>query len=279
MFVSKINIYPIKSLRGISLKTSIVEDRGLEHDRRFMIVDANNELLTQREFSKMATISVEVTEDGLNISAEGICKLAIPNGFDGAEKAIVRVWQSYCEALVAADEINKWFCEVLNTTCRLVQMPSNSRRLINNLFNVNDDIVSFADGYPLLVIGESSLRDLNEKLEKSIPMNRFRPNLVVSGSETFGEDTWKKIRIGKTVFRAVKPCARCVVTTIDQETGVSNIKEPLKTLASYRKAEEVYPDSFSSFGLNNNDVIFGRNLVAENFGEYINIGDNVDVIA
>lgn len=278
MFVSKINIYPIKSLRGISLKTSIVEDRGLEHDRRFMIVDANNELLTQREFSKMATISVEDTEDGLNISTEGICKLAIPNGFDGAEKAIVRVWQSYCEALVAADEINKWFCEVLNTTCRLVQMPSNTRRLINNLFNVNDDIVSFADGYPLLVIGESSLRDLNEKLEKSIPMNRFRPNLVVSGSATFGEDTWKKIRIGKTVFRAVKPCARCVVTTIDQETGISNIKEPLKTLATYRTAEEVYPDSFSSFGLNNNDVIFGRNLVAENFGEYINIGDKVEVI-
>lgn len=278
MKITEINIYPIKSLSGISVQNSIVEDRGLRNDRRFMLVDENNDLLTQRNISKMATIDVELKKNILEISTNGFETLKISNDFGNAQKIKVRVWNSFCDALVAEDEINKWFSEVLETNCRLVQMPETTKRRINEKFNKGDDIVSFADGYPLLIIGENSLKDLNSKLEKQIPMNRFRPNLVFSDSEAFAEDEWKKIKIGDTIFRITKPCARCVVTTIDQKTGISDVQEPLKTLAAYRKSCDVLPETFEDFGLNKNDVLFGQNLVSENFGEEIRIGDAVEII-
>ncbi len=278
MKISEINIYPIKSLGEIPLQRSIVEDRGLQYDRRFMLVDENNDLLTQREFSKMATIDVEVLENGLNVSTDGFEKMQISNDFGETEKVKVRVWQSFCDALVANDEINRWFSEVLKTNCRLVKMPDSTHRQINELFNKGNEIVSFADGYPLLIISENSLADLNKKLEKQIPMNRFRPNLVVSGATGFAEDNWKKIKIGNTIFRSTKPCARCVIPTIDQKTGISDVKEPLKTLATFRKSSDVFPDTFEEYGLGKNDILFGQNLVAENFGEEIKVGDEVIVL-
>ncbi len=278
MKISEINIYPVKSLSGISVQNSMVEKRGLQDDRRYMLVDENNDLLTQREFSKMATLNVEIIKDGLNISAESFAVLQISDDFENAEKIEVRVWNSYCDALVAKAEINQWFSEYLETNCRLVRMPESTHRRINEKFNKGNDIVSFADGYPLLIIGENSLKDLNSRLEKQIPMNRFRPNLVVSDSEAFAEDDWKKIRIGKTIFRVTKPCARCVVTTIDQITGISDVQEPLKTLSAYRRSADVFPNSFEDFGLGKNDVLFGQNLVAENFGEKIKLGDELEVL-
>ena len=145
-------------------------------------------------------------------------------------------------------------------------MPDATEREINKKFRQNDEIVSFADGYPFLLIGENSLNDLNKKLETVLPMNRFRPNIVVFGSEAFAEDRWKKIKIGETVFRSTKPCARCVITTIEQRIGVFDGIEPLKTLAEYRKAKDVFPNNFESLDLNENSVLFGQNLIAENFG-------------
>ena len=278
MKISEINIYPVKSLGGITLQTSIVEKRGLRFDRRWMLVDENGNLLTQREFSRMATISVEVSEEKLKVSADGFENLIIPFKPNNNEKVTVRVWKSFCEAVLLGDGINKWFQEVLKTNCRLVYMPDETEREINQKFNQGGEIVSFADGYPLLLIGESSLNELNSKLEKKIPMNRFRPNLVVEGSEAFAEDNWKKIKIGETVFRSTKPCERCVFTTIDQETGISDIKEPLKTLASFRKAKDVFPNHLDELGMDKNSVLFGQNLVAENFGEKIQIGDKVEIL-
>lgn len=278
MKISEINIYPIKSLGGISLNEAIVEQRGLRFDRRWMLVDENGDLITQREFPKMATISVEVLNDGLRVSAKGVENIEVPFDKNFQEKIEVRVWDSFCLALVLNNYINEWFSKVLNTKSRLVFMPDETKRDINKLFNAGNDIVSFADGYPLLVISENSLKHLNKKLEKKIPMNRFRPNLVVEGSDGFSEDLWKKIKVGKTFFRATKPCARCVITTIDQKTGVSDIKEPLKTLADFRKAKIVYPNNYENLGLDKNSVLFGQNLVAENFGETIKIGDEVEVI-
>lgn len=278
MKISQINIYPIKSLGGISVKNAFVEDRGLEYDRRFMLVDENNDLLTQREFAKMALINVELLENGLKVSTGNFQTLKIPNDFGDAKVAKVRVWDSFCDALVAKDEINEWFREVLQINCRLVQMPVSTERQINERFNMGNDIVSFADGYPLLIIGENSLADLNSKLNIKISMNRFRPNLVVADSEVFAEDSWQKIKIGKTTFRITKPCARCVITTIDQTTGISDVQEPLKTLANYRKSSDVFPETFAEYGLGKNDVLFGQNLVAENFGEKIKIGDEVEVL-
>lgn len=278
MKISEINIYPIKSLSGISIKNSTVEKRGLQNDRRFMLVDKNNDLLTQRELPKMTTIYVELKINSLKISTEGFESLKISNNFGDAQKIKVRVWKSFCEALVAKEVVNNWFSEYLETNCRLVQMPESTYRRINEKFNKGNDIVSFADGYPLLIIGENSLADLNSKLEKQVPMNRFRPNLVVSNSEAFVEDKWKKIKIGDTIFRTTKPCARCIVTTIDQITGISDVQEPLKTLAAYRKSSDVLPDTFEEFGLGKNDVLFGQNLVVENFGEVIKVGDEVEVL-
>ena len=278
MRISEINIYPVKSLSSIALRKAPVEERGLTNDRRFMLIDRNNDLLTQREFSKMATVKVEVDEIGLKISSEKNGEVLVPFEFANAKTETVRVWDSYCEAQIAGDGINSWFSSVLETDCRLVYMPPATRRQINEDFNEGDEIVSFADGYPILIIGEKSLAGLNTKLENEIPMSRFRPNLVFSGGEPFLEDGWKRIRIGETILRLTKPCARCVITTIDQKTGISDIKEPLKTLASFRKPTDVYPDTFEDLGLGKNDVLFGQNLVAENFGEEIRIGDEVEVL-
>ncbi len=278
MRITEINIYPIKSLSGISLESSIVEDRGLQYDRRYMLVDESNDLLTQREFSKMALLSVAILENGLKVSTDNFEAIEIPTSFKDDEVIKVRVWDSFCDAIVAGNAVNDWFREVLQMNCRLVQMPVSTERKINKRFNRGNEIVSFADGYPLLIIGENSLVDLNSKLDKQIPMNRFRPNLVVSDAEAFAEDDWKKIKIGNTIFRTTKPCARCVITTIDQQTGISDVREPLKTLANYRKSSDVFPETFATYGLGKNDVLFGQNLVAENFGERIKVGDEVKVL-
>ncbi|CAN5270497.1 MOSC domain-containing protein [soil metagenome] len=266
MYLSEINIYPIKSLGGISLERSVVEERGLQFDRRWMLVDEKNEFLTQREFPKMATISVKIQENNLSVVLDNEEKLISlePNT---AAAASVKIWQSRCRAKVYESEINNWFSDVLQTNCKLVLMPDEVRRAVNPFYAVRKfkDVVSFADGYPFLLIGENSLDELNSRLEKPLPMNRFRPNFVVSGPTAFAEDDWKKLKIGNVVFYVVKPCARCVITTIDQETGVSDGKEPLKTLASFRQKRQ--------------KILFGQNLIAENFGETLRVGDAVEILA
>ena len=278
MKISQINIYPIKSLKGISLNEAIIEKRGLQYDRRWMLVDDNGVFFTQREFPKMATIVISLSENGLEVSSDEFENLLIPNQPTTDEKIKVRVWQSICDAIVLENNINQWFSDVLQTNCRLVYMPDESEREVNLLFNQNDDIVSFADGYPFLIIGENSLFDLNSRLENEIPMNRFRPNFAVQNSDAFAEDSWKKLSIGNTIFRATKPCERCVITTVDQNGGFFTGKEPLKTLANYRLAKDVFPNNFKSFGSDKNAVLFGQNLIAENFGERVKIGDEIKVL-
>jgi uncharacterized protein YcbX len=144
-------------------------------------------------------------------------------------------------------------------------MTESSKRQVNPIYSVReDDCVSFADGYPFMLIGESSLNDLNSRLQHPFPMSRFRPNFTVEGSDPFAEDSWKRIRIGKTKFFVVKPCERCIIPTIDQETGIRVGDEPLKTLSEYRKAGGA--------------VLFGQNLIAETVGEEISVGDDVEIL-
>ena len=265
MKLGEINIYPIKSLGGISLENSVAEEKGLRFDRRWMLVDEKNNFLTQREFPKMATIGLEIRENDLRAEVDG-AKISIPFAPTTEKTASVKVWSSRCRAEVYDDDTNDWFGNVLGTECKLVLMPETSRRIVSPFYAVKkyQDVVSFADGYPFLLIGENSLNDLNARLEQPLPMNRFRPNFVVAGTEPFAEDNWKKIRIGRTVFHLVKPCARCVITTINQETGIFGGKEPLKTLASYR--------------LKRQKILFGQNLIAESFGDAMNIGDEIEII-
>lgn len=268
MYLSEINIYPVKSLAGISLKESKIERRGLEFDRRWLLVDENNKFLTQREFPKMATVKTEITPDALLVSNNGN-SLKIAFEPETVETKTVKIWSSRCRAKIYETAVNEWFSDVLETNCKLVVMPEATRRKVNYFYAVQkDDHVSFADAYPFLLIGENSLADLNSRLAENLPMNRFRPNLVVTDSEAFSEDGWKKIKIGETVFHVVKPCARCVMTTIDQEAGVKDGKEPLKTLASFRIPKRSIKKK----------ILFGQNLIAETAGAVLRVGDQVEVL-
>ncbi|HEX8287142.1 MAG TPA: MOSC N-terminal beta barrel domain-containing protein [Pyrinomonadaceae bacterium] len=265
MFLSEINIYPVKSLKGTSLNSSLIEDRGLQHDRRWLLVDEKRQFLTQREFPQMAKFCAIVEDDSLNFSfEENNLKVALNANSEKTET--VKIWSSSVKAKYYNDQVNDWFSEQLQTKCSLVVMPEESKRIVNPIYAVRkfEDTVSFADGYPFLLIGENSLTDLNEKLVNVLPMNRFRPNFVVSDTEAFAEDAWKKIKIGATVFHVVKSCDRCSMTTIDQETGEKDGAEPLKTLSNYRKK--------------NGKVLFGRYLIAENVGETVKVGDKVEIL-
>lgn len=267
MEITEINIYPIKSLGGISLESSIVENKGLRFDRRWLLVNEKNEFLTQRSFAPMATLQTAISEKGIrvfNSESEIIINLS-PSV---AQPEQVKIWSSKVLANVYEREVNEWFSQTLQTNCRLVLMPEETNRKVNYFYAVRqNDAVSFADALPFLIIGENSLNDLNEKLDKKIPMNRFRPNFTFSGGEPFVEDKWKKIKIGETIFHAVKKCARCVVTTIDQTTGISDGKEPLKTLATYRIPKRSVKKK----------IIFGQYLIAESAGKQIQIGDKVEI--
>lgn len=289
MKISEINIYPIKSLKGISLDYSYVEKRGLRFDRRWMLTNKEGMFFTQRDVPQMAVVSVAVDEGGLTVSADGIESLRIPAEPDSGEYQIVTIWQSEPRGVVYSGIVNEWFSEVLGRVCQLVLMPEKSERHVSSKFDTGDDVVSFADGYPLLLLGEASLGELNERLHDKyhgdeygeklpLPMNRFRPNVVVQGSEPFEEDAWARIKIGEAMFRVVKPCTRCVMTTVDQAKGEFDGKEPLKTLAEFRMAKDAFPKTFESFGHTPTAVLFGENLIPENPGVRISVGDRVEVI-
>jgi uncharacterized protein YcbX len=287
MHISEINVYPIKSLKGISLDSAVVESRGLQYDRRWMLIDPEGMFLTQRELPRMATIGLEVTGDGLQVTSANEGEMKIPFEPDKGDRRPVTIWQSECDGLIYDGPVSEWFSDVLGTNCSLVYMPDSSRRSINKRFDRGEDIVSFADGYPLMLLGEASVQDLNSRIEQSnagrlpavrpLPMNRFRPNLVVSGSEAFAEDGWAGIKIGDVTFRATKPCERCVVTTVDQSKGEFDGKEPLRTLATFRQAKDVMPDRYAALGVGPNAVLFGQNLIAERSGGSIRVGDAIRI--
>jgi uncharacterized protein YcbX len=257
-FLSEINIYPIKSLGGISLQTAQVDERGLMCDRRWMLVDETNCFITQRSYPQMALIEVEKTGTGLLSKHKKniLPVLSIQQNFYDVEEIYVQIWRDSVQALKYRGNVNDWFSKAIGIKCSLVYMPDSTKRKVNPVF-ANNKIVSFADGYPFLITGEESLNDLNNRLAVPLPMNRFRPNLVFSGGDAFDEDKWKKVKIGDTEFKVVKPCARCSVTTVNQDSGESG-QEPLKTLAQFRN--------------NNGEVLFGKNMVCVRTG-VIKVGD------
>ena len=268
MKISEIGIYPVKSLKGIPLKSAEVENRGFKFDRRWLLVDKDNSFLTQREIPDMARLETAITETEV-IFLYDDKKFCVNLADEPTDSANVKIWSNKCLAKIYDENVNDWFSDVFNTDCKLAFMPDESRRKVSMFYALSkNDIVSFADAYPYLLIGEDSLNDLNSKLEKQIPMNRFRPNIVVAGAEPFAEDKWKKIRAGNTIFHLVKSCARCVMTTIDQATGISDGVEPLRTLARYRIPKRSVKKK----------ILFGQYLIAENPGEILRVGDAVEIL-
>jgi uncharacterized protein YcbX len=259
--LSGIYIYPIKSAAGISLQTAQVENRGFQYDRRWMLVDETGKFMTQRQFHRMALIGVRLEGNQLIVEAPNYGTLTIPTSLDSADTIFVQVWNDVCEAIPLTAEVNQWFSDFLGTSCQLVFMPERSHRPVNPHYATQNELVSFADGFPFLLTSEASLEDLNDRLDEPVPMNRFRPNLVVSGCEAFAEDTWRQIRIGSILFHVVKGCDRCVVTTIDQTQGIRG-KEPLVTLAKYR--------------LWDGKIWFGQNLIPGQLGT-LHVGDSVEI--
>lgn len=264
MQVSQLYIYPIKSLGGIALQTADITDRGFKYDRRWMLIDSNNRFISQREVAEMALLRVSIAESGLEVFhvSNPADVFEIPFGPYNGVSVPVTVWDAGCNATLVNEEANNWFSNKLKIDCRLVYMNDQDKILIDETYNINNSINSFSDGFPILIASEASLIDLNSRLNEPLPMNRFRPNLVISGSKAFEENEMKEFAIGDIHFFGVKPCARCVITTIDQSTAVKG-KEPLKTLATYRNY--------------NNKILFGENVIAMQTGT-ISVGDKVQVL-
>ncbi|MBS1492252.1 MAG: MOSC domain-containing protein [Bacteroidetes bacterium] len=233
--LSEINIYPVKSLGGISLNESKVERRGLQYDRCWVLVGReDNIFISQREINTLCLFRPAFDNNGFKITnLNQSSSVNIPFGIETGEKADVTIWEDTCEAIHYSAEIDKWFSDITGYDCKLMYMPDTSRREADKDFAVGDDIVSFADAFPFLIIGQSALDNYNTISGNNFKMNRFRPNLVFTGGEAHLEDTWKKFNLNGTDFYSVKQCSRCNITTIEQETGIMG-KEPLKTLATYR---------------------------------------------
>ena len=262
VYLSGLHLYPIKSAGGISLEAWEVDERGLRHDRRWMLVDEVGRFMTQRLFPRMALIGVRIEPDRLVVDAPDMPSLEVPLEPPQQRPRLAQVWSDLVEVLRVGADADRWFGEFLGVRCKLVYLPDESVRPVDPAYGRTWDRVGLADGFPFLLASEDSLADLNARLESPVPMNRFRPNGVVRGCEPFAEDGWRLVRIGFISFRVVKPCARCAITTVDQRTATTG-KEPLRTLARFRRAGE--------------GVLFGQNLIHANKAT-LHIGDPVEVL-
>ena len=266
--------YPVKSCRGIALSEATLDRRGIVHDREMLIVDANNRQMTQRATPKIALIETALTDDALRLRAPGTGdELRVPwHAPDRSAREVV-IWRDTVVADDVGDAAARWLSDFLGETCRLVTTGTRARR-VRPLERLPDGVhpealarpveIAFPDGYPLLVVSEESLDDLNRRLDLPEPlrMDRFRPNLVVSGcGEPYAEDTWKEFRVGETRFFGGEPCGRCIITTTDQQTLARN-PEPLRTLATYRRTA-------------GGDVVFGQNAIPAGDGGLLRVGDAV----
>lgn len=281
MTLSDLRLYPIKSLGGIAVSEAIVDEKGLRYDRRFMLVTPSGTFITQRSNHHMALIDVAIDRFGEPDASLRVWHrhrpddvLTLPLTLSpeaNGETMPVTIWDSEdVPATLVSPNADAWFSKVLDKPCRLVFMPDTTRRTVDPTYAHHDEqgrpsVVSFADGYPYLLIGQASLDDLNRRLAEPIEMLRFRPNIVVSGSTPYDEDAWQAFTIGDMTFYGVKPCARCVLTTIDPATGQKG-REPLHTLATYRQWKH--------------KILFGQNVLpGSTVGGVLRVGQPVAVVS
>jgi uncharacterized protein len=254
LLVTQINIYPIKSFDGYSVQSAIVEKRGLQYDRRWMLVNADGIFLTQRTHPQMALFRAIIQDNQLIINDKANHQTLITLGLNETtgETMMVEIWEDRCKAALVSKKADQILSSALGLDCKLVKMPNETMRQVEADFNTGEDIVSFADAYPILIVGEASLDDLKSRYDNEnkakMTMRRFRPNITFSGGQPHEEDNWAHFRIGDIHFQGIKPCSRCVLTTIDPDTGIpASDKEPLVTLSTYRKR--------------NRKIYFGQNAI------------------
>lgn len=270
MKVHSLHIYPIKGTRAVDLERASVEPRGLEGDRRWLVVDANGRFITQRSHPKLATIQAVPTRTGLHLSAAGAGEVHVDRPA-ASERVNVVVWRHEVSAAFAGAEAAAWLSDYLGQPLRLVRMDAAAERLQCGEWVADGVPVSFADAYPVLIATTASLAAVNAEIARAggatVTMRRFRPNIVVDCDEAWDEDFWTAVRIGGVEIELVKPCDRCVVTTKDQETGASMGREPIASLARLRRSADPRI----------NGVLFGWNAVPRTLGS-IAVGDAVEMI-
>ncbi len=263
--ITDLRIYPIKSIAGIQLTQSKVETQGLQYDRRWVLADENGIFVHQRDYPEMALLQPAINGDVMTVThkTKDISPVSFKMTEPDSSPVSVSVWDDTCSAKPVDTEVDEWFSTIIGKPVRLLYMHEDSVRQADQRYAIEStDKVSFADGYPVLIISEESLALLNSKTEEYVPMNRFRANVIIEGCEAHEEDRFRKINIGEVTMHGVKPCARCVMTTIDADTAQKG-KEPLKTLTTYRKL--------------GHKILFGENFIPRNGGT-VKVGDSLTVL-
>lgn len=246
---------------GIALNQSKIEERGLQYDRRWVLCNEQNQFISQREINELALFYLQLSVNGFAVQYKNELAFEIPFSIEGRTEK-VNIWDDECKA-IEYKKASEWFSKMLNFTCKLFYMPNETKRNIDDRFSVNNEITSFSDGFPVLIIGQESLNDLNNKLAEKIEINRFRPNIVFKGGNAFDEDNFLDFSINNMQFKGVKLCSRCIMITINQVTGISSA-EPLKTLATYRTL--------------NNNVMFGKNVIALQTNGFVQVNDELKLL-
>ena len=271
--VASLYFYPVKSCAGINLEEATIDSRGIKDDRGWLVVDQNYKFITQRESSKLALIKATVSQSSdsvreLKLEAPGMAPLMVqertrPDPHCGHASHAVKIWNGDAQGIDQGVEAAQWLSQYLGRKAHLLRKRADDIRDVKSeRHDAPRAEVNFQDGYPFLIISQASLDDLNSKLQKPLPMNRFRPNIVLQGAQAFGEDNWLTIKIGDLIFEFDAGCPRCTITTIDQETAAKGV-EPLKTLATFRQQD--------------NKIMFGQNAIHTSSG-IIRINDKVEVI-
>lgn len=259
--LSQIYIYPVKSLAGIQVSQWPVDKTGLRYDRKWMLVDEHRQFLSQRRLPRMALIKPRIEEDRLILSAPGQDDITLPLHSVEGDDLDVEIWDDHCTAKTTNSQADDWFSLFLNSPCRLVYHPDDRIRKVDPDYSTDNDQTAFSDGFPFLIVSEASLQALNQAMNLDLPMIRFRPNLVISGCDSYAEDSWRRLTINNISFRLPKPCSRCSVPAIDPETALS-AKEPLATLSRLRRWQ--------------NKVYFGQNALHDGTGS-LSVGNVIEI--
>lgn len=261
VYIHSLHIYPIKSCQGISLDQAELVATGFKYDRHWMLVDSQGRFLTQRQHPQLARISTWLNAEALIVGIDNQQQLELPLLADDEERRQVQVWNDQCHAAIVSPQASRWFSDFLDLDCELVFLPESEQRRVDPHYAREDQIVGFADGFPLLVLSRESIDLLNSKLEHKVDINRFRANIVIDGCSAHAEDDWTGISVNGVDIDLAKPCSRCAIPSFDQSSAERH-PTILKTLVGYRRRD--------------GKVFFGQNGLHSTNGR-IHVGDKVEI--